>query len=203
MAPALTLHAPYEAPLTNMDSAPLASSDLLGVESALARLYDEFAPGIYRFCLGMLGKREDAEDAVQGLWLKLARDPEPWLAALEPRAYLWAMARNLVKSRLRRRALEWLWTPALDPETADLLIAQDHNGLDAATRRDLWRAVSRLRPRLREVVLLVGIEGHTLEEAASLLDIPRGTAASRYHAATSKLRQWLSASPARPQEIPE
>ena len=187
-----------------MDSAPWTSSDLRGVESALARLYDDFAPGIYRFCLGMLGKREDAEDAVQGLWLKLARDPQPWLAALEPRAYLWAMARNLVKSRLRRRALEWLWTPALDPDTEDQLVADEGRGLDPATRRDLFRAVRRLRPRLREVVLLVGIEGHTLEEAAALLDIPRGTAASRYHAATQKLRQWLSSSPAsRPQEILE
>lgn len=166
------------------------------LDTALTRLYDEHAAAIYRFCLGMLGRREDAEDTIQGLWLKLARDPSSFFAALDPKAYLWAMARNLVRSRLRRRALEWLWTPALDPDTVEQISAADESRLDPATRRDLFRAVSQLRPRLREVVLLVGIEGHTLEEAAALLDIPRGTAASRFYAATQKLRQSLGTDPA-------
>lgn len=159
------------------------------VERALAALYDDYAAGIYRFCLGMLGRREDAEDAVQSLWLKLARSPGMLAAAADPQAYLWAVARNLVKSRLRRRALEFLWTPALD-DPAELLLAGEAAPDDR--RRDLVRAVAKLRPRLREVVLLVGIEGHTLEEAALRLDIPRGTAASRYHAALEKLRSLLA-----------
>lgn len=160
------------------------------VERTLAALYDRHAAGIYRFCLGMLGRREDAEDAVQGLWVKLAKSPAPVLGADDTGAYLWTVARNLVKSRLRRRALELLWTRPQDPDAALLLAGRDE-GPASDRRRDLARAVGRLRPRLREVVLLVGIEGHTLEEAAARLDIPRGTAASRYHAAVEKLRALM------------
>jgi RNA polymerase sigma factor (sigma-70 family) len=163
-------------------------------EKALAALYDQHAAGIYRFCLGMLGRREDAEDAIQSLWLKLAGSPAATLGAADPKAFLWAVARNLVRSRLRRRALEFFWTPALGEPPAELLAAgAESDGTDAESRRDLARAVARLRPRLRGVLLLVGIEGHTLEEAAERLDIPRGTAASRYHAAMEKLRQLLCA----------
>lgn len=168
-----------------MDSA--SRPDVL---AALAALYDRHAAGIYRFGLGMLGRREDAEDAVQALWLQLAKSPAAIFGADDQQAYLWAVARNLVKSRLRRRALEFFWTPARDPDAEQLLAGEDE-GPAGDRRRDLARAVARLKPRLREVVLLVGIEGHTLEEAAARLGIPRGTAASRYHAALEKLRSLL------------
>lgn len=160
-------------------------------EQAMAALYDQHAAGIYRFCLGMLGRREEAEDAIQNLWLKLAGNPAATLGAADPKAYLWQVARNLVRSRLRRRALEFFWTPALHEPAEGLPAAVPDDGPDAESRRDLARAVARLRPRLRGVLLLVGIEGHTLEEAAARLGIPRGTAASRYHAAMEKLRQLL------------
>lgn len=176
-------------PTEAMDSATRPS-----VEAALAGLYDQYAAGIYRFCLGMLGRREDAEDAVQGLWLKLARNPAATLGAADPKAYLWAVARNLVRSRLRRRSLELFWTPRLDePAAAEILApGPEEGGLAAERRLALAGAIARLRPRLREVLLLVGIEGHTLEEAALRLAIPRGTAASRYHAAMEKLRLQLA-----------
>ncbi len=167
------------------------SSTSREIEQFLERLYDDHAAGIYRFYLGMFGRREDAEDAVQALWLKLAHRPEPILAAEDAKAYLWAIARNLLISRLRRRALERFFTPALVEPIAELLAAEEDAGRVSEARHDLARAVAQLRPRLRSVLLLVGIEGYTLEEAAALLAIPRGTAASRYHAATLKLREFL------------
>lgn len=177
---------PLRAPQATMDSASRSQ-----IEMALSRLYDEHAAGIYRFCLGMFGRKEDAEDAIQALWLQLAKNPGATLAATEPAAYLWAIARNLVKSRLRRRALEFFWTPAPADPAELLAVAEGPADASAEARRELARAVAKLRPRLRELVLLVGIEGFTLEEAAARLSIPRGTAASRYHAATVKLRQLL------------
>lgn len=161
------------------------------LENLLAALYDQQGAAIYRFCLGMLGRADEAEDAVQQVWLKLAEKPALIEGAEDRQAYLWTVARNRVNSRLRRRLLERFWTPSLEPAALDPLPAPA--GPDPLQSRELARAVGRLRPRLREIVLLVGIEGHTLEAAAALLAIPRGTAASRYHAAVEKLRDLLRA----------
>ena len=45
--------------------------------------------------------------------------------------------------------------------------------------------------RQREMVVLVGIEGLTIREAAERLAIPQGTAAGRYRSALGKLKKIL------------
>ena len=159
---------------------------------ALERLYDEQAAPLHRFVHGMTGRREDADDVIQTLWLKLADDPTRLSTLSSPTAYLWTMARNQVRSLLRRQSLERFWTPSRDED--DEPPQCDDGSLSPEERQDLRRAVARLSARLRAVVLLVAFDGCTLEEAALRLDIPRGTVASRYHAAIQKLQHRLGGS---------
>ncbi len=167
--------------------------DILGTmdpQQRLEALYDAHAGGIHRWCRGMLGRREDADDAVQAIWLKLARQPHRLDHVANHSAYLWTMARNHVHSALRRRALERLWTPPRE-EDDDGLTTDPSSDISEEERGDLLRAVSKLKPRFRSVVLLVAFEGCTLEETGERLGIPRGTAASRYHTALQKLQSSL------------
>lgn len=154
---------------------------------ALEDLYDRHAEAIYRYVLGMLGRREDAEDAVQTIWLKLAQARLGTVC--NPQAYLWTAARHHVHTVGRRRALGW--GRIAEPAEAEMLPAADNPGLPPERRRDVECAVLRLPTRLREVVLLVGFEGFTLQEASERLKIPAGTAASRYRRAVEKLRALL------------
>ena len=154
---------------------------------ALEDLYDRYAEPIYRYALGMLGRSEDAEDAVQAIWLKLARTKLGTVS--DPQAYLWTAARHHVYTVIRRRALSWKRTA--EPEEAEMLPIAENPDLSPERRRDVERAILQLPVRLREVVLLVGFEGFTLQEASVRLDIPAGTAASRYRRAVEKLRARL------------
>ncbi len=71
--------------------------------------------------------------------------------------------------------------------------------LDAAARlADLRRALARLAPGDRDVLLLVTWESLTPAEAAVALGIPSGTARSRLHRARTVMRQLLGADPGRP-----
>ena len=160
-------------------------------QDLLTALYDEHAVAMYRWVVGMVGRREDAEDAIHAVWLKLAQKPTRLAAVDDLPAYAWTAVRHHVNSVLRRRALERLWTPPLDPDDALDVPAAEGHGISANDRRDLTQAIRRLRPKLRAVVLLVGIAGYTLEEAARRLGIPRGTAASRHHAAIQRLKALL------------
>ena len=151
---------------------------------ALEALYDLHAEAIYRYVLGMLGRREDAEDAVQTIWLKLARSRLE--SVRDPQAYLWTAARHHVRTagRRRLRALDRSFE-SLEPE---MLPAAENPGLEPEQRRDIQHAIGRLPARLREMVVLVGFGGLTLREASARLDIPIGTAASRYRRAVENLR---------------
>ncbi len=161
----------------------------------LTALYDEHAATMYGWVAGMLGRLEDAEDAVHTVWLKLAQKPDRLRSIDDLPAYAWTAVRHHVNSALRRRALERLWTPPLEEDLAIALPGSDGDGMAPDTLRDLTRAVHRLRPKPRAVVLLVNFAGFTLEEAAHRLGIPRGTAASRHHAAIQKLKTFLRTEP--------
>ena len=58
---------------------------------------------------------------------------------------------------------------------------------------DLERALERLSPAAREVLLLVGVEELSYEEAAQVLGVPVGTVMSRLSRSRERLRTLMAA----------
>jgi RNA polymerase sigma-70 factor (ECF subfamily) len=157
--------------------------------ATLETLYDEHGEAVYRYALGMLGSREDAEDVVQTIWLRMARKPERLFQVRDLGAYVWTAARNQVKSVYRKRGRDSLVDR--DPKALDTLPAKENPGFGPDDLRDMERAVASLSRKQREAIVLVGLEGLTLEETAECLGIPRGTVASRYRAGVEKMKRFL------------
>jgi len=57
--------------------------------------------------------------------------------------------------------------------------------------RDLERAIGKLPPEQRQVILLVGLEGMAYEEVAAVLDVPVGTVRSRLSRGRDQLRRLM------------
>jgi len=161
----------------------------------LADLYDRFAAGLFRFLCAMIGERESARDLVQEVFVNLhplldEPDFEP------PPTYVYAIARNLAITRLRRIKLERRWIDA--DEDGIALGRAAAKGDDpqrelerAELRRSLTMALSALPEGQREVFLLSELEGFSYEDIGTILDLPPGTVASRKHLAAQKLRQSM------------
>jgi hypothetical protein len=60
--------------------------------------------------------------------------------------------------------------------------------------RDLDRALARIHEEQRRVLLLIGLEGTSYEEAASILDVPIGTVRSRVSRGREALRKLMDRS---------
>lgn len=157
-----------------------------GDRDALASLYDRHARRLYAHALALVRVPADAEDLVQGAFLKLAGMGAPLLGIRSAGAYLHAIVRTSFLDGQRHRAIA-AEEPIDARHDAEPGAASDPDTLP------LQQALGRLPAAQREAVLLHGVEGFTFREVARMTDVPTWTAASRYRLGLERLRQILGA----------
>src|SRR5271155_116918 len=89
-----------------------------GREGAFAALYDRFGRSLHRVAWSLLGSRQDAEDAVQEVFLGLVRSRATIGKVESLRAYLFSALRHAAARLATRRKTPVL--PAGDPPARDL-----------------------------------------------------------------------------------
>jgi len=159
-----------------------------GREDAFAALYDRFGRPLHRVAWSLLRSRQDAEDAVQEVFLGLVRSRAAIGKVESLRAYLFAALRHAA-ARLAARAKTPV-LPAGDPPARDL---NAQGEIDPETFQLLERGLAALPGEQREVLSLKIDGGLTFAEVAAVLGIRPNTAASRYRYALEKLRAILEA----------
>jgi RNA polymerase sigma-70 factor (ECF subfamily) len=144
----------------------------------LERLYDAYAPRLYPYVLSLVRNREDAEDVMQDLFVKLSKRGAALGKVQDMDAYLFAAARNEALRALRRRR------PRRSLVELDLLAAPENPGSPA----EAAAALEALPPEQAEVVFLKVFEELTFKQIGEALGVSQDTAASRYRYAMEKLR---------------
>jgi len=155
-------------------------------ENTLDRLEQEI-PALRRFARALVGHPERADDLVQDTLERALTRIDSYTPGTNMRAWLFTILRNAHINELRRAR-----TTATPDETLEALsppapAAQEH-GLAV---RDLERALARLTPEMREVLLLIGLEGMSYEEAADVLGAKVGTVKSRLCRGREALRRLM------------
>ena len=155
-------------------------------------LLAENAPLAYRVALGVLRNPAEAEDVAQEALIRACRKFDRLRDARRFRSWLvrvtFRLALDRSRSSRRRQLRETLWAqPELRPP------AQSVEEIAAARQFEerLARALEELPDRLRLVILLTAIEGHSMQEVAALLAVPAGTVKSRLFKARKCLAEKL------------
>jgi RNA polymerase sigma-70 factor (ECF subfamily) len=152
----------------------------------------ECGPLAYRVARGVLRNSADAEDVSQEALLRAYRSFDRLRDRNRFRAWLVRISFRLALDRLRsakRRELRDLECsqPVHQPHSANAEDIAASNEFQA----HLDRALEELPEKLRLVLLLAAMEGHTIDEIAALLAIPVGTVKSRIFVARKKLAEKL------------
>ena len=167
---------------------PLLLGLAAGDGRAFAVLYDRFAARMYRAALQMLGSSEDAEDAVQDVFLALVRSHKRLGDVNDLTAYLFAALHRAAGRCAERRGRAF----PTSPTAADEAIAPAERVESDNPQVDrLQRAMRSLPDEQREVITLK-IDGElTFAQIAQVMGVSISTAASRYHYALRKLKASL------------
>ncbi len=170
--------------------------------AALDRVFRENLTGLYRLAYTLLRQREEAEDAVQDVWLRIAGTGLPPGGVRHPRGWMFRILRNLCIDRLRARRT-FLRVVSTETDIASLPAMEDGVPTPdtvmetAETLARTMRAMEAMSHELAEVLALVVVEEMSYREVAAVLEVPVGTVRSRLHRARLTLRETLAAGDAR------
>ncbi len=166
-----------------------------GEMEALGTLFERYSTAVYRTALAITRDERAAEDILQECFLRMYT----YAASIDPkrplRPWLYRVTVNLAYDHVnaaRRRVhplddvLEWLNTltsafPAPDrrvEETELLYLVRD--------------VIAELPAAHRAVIVLFYLENLSIEEIATIMELPAGTVKSRLHYARERLREMLT-----------
>jgi RNA polymerase sigma-70 factor (ECF subfamily) len=169
----------------------LVASAAAGSTPAFEQLYRRYAPRIHALCVRMTGNVATAEDCVQEAFVQAWRH----LGQFETRSafgtWLHRIAVNTVLQHVRRRQETLGEADSIEREVADRLA--DPLGGDPGRSRDIEAAIAGLPAGARHVLVLVGLYGHSHEEASQLLGVAVGTCKAQLHRARALLKARLGA----------
>lgn len=153
--------------------------------------------GVYTLCLRMLGSEQDALDASQEAFFKAYRSLAGFRGDSRFSTWLYRLASNVCLDMLRRRPAA-LALSMTDEEGAlfDLpdSAPSPQEALERAELREqVHRALEKLPPDFRQVLILRDIHGLSYEEIASITGLESGTVKSRIFRARRRLADALAA----------
>ena len=149
-------------------------------------LYRLYATDVLRISYYYLGNREQAEDVMQDVFVRLITN-RPELERGHEKAWLFKVAVNRCRDIWRG---SWFKKIVLGHPSFELFPAPDEIRT-VADKYALAEAVNRLRPEFKEVVLLFYYQGFSVSEISDMLEIAEGTVSSRLSRARNKLQEEL------------
>jgi RNA polymerase sigma-70 factor (ECF subfamily) len=157
---------------------------------AFEQLLDRYERQVYATALRMLGRREDAQDAAQEVFLRLYRHMgRIEAAAVSP--WLYRVTVNVCRDALRKRMVQPAQWPEVDFDPADPGAGPDAAAGLGERKRMVAAALERLSPKERAAVLLRDLEGLSTRDVARALGSAEVTVRSQLSKARRKIKDMI------------
>jgi RNA polymerase sigma-70 factor, ECF subfamily len=156
--------------------------------SDFGRLLEKAIRRLRRYARALTRDESRADDLVQDTLVRAIAQQHHWQCGTDLRAWLFTLMHNQNVNGVRRSMREGIIVEFDDkwpfPDPTGRLSLRDHD-----------RALARISEEQRRVILLIGLEGTSYEEAATILDVPVGTIRSRVFRGREPLRKLMDRRP--------
>lgn len=166
---------------------------LEGNTEAFQQIVARYTPLLYSLAYRMIGDREEAEDAVQEIFIKAYRSLSSFDISRRFYSWIYTIAVNHLRSLNRKQSQMPSSNVSFD-DTKDESVRQDKSADPPdmkAVRSEgeelAQKALNRLENKYREVFVLRVVEGMPGKEVAKVLDLPENTVKTYLRRARMKL----------------
>ncbi len=172
-------------------------AEMGSVDAALSdfgSIVDAYQNRLYGFVRRILKDDEEALDVTQEVFVRAFRNLKRFDGRCSLKAWLFRIAHNLCVDRARRRRVRFAeeQLECGEDEQHASLVSDDRWNPESVMLTDelltvVDRAVERLSPKLKAVLILHDREEMAYEEIAQVLELPLGTVKSRLFAAREQV----------------
>lgn len=181
--------------------AQLLAAHCAGDTRAFTEIVRRHRDRLWAVALRTTGDPEEASDALQDALISAYRRADSFRGDSAVTTWLHRIVVNASLDRLRRRAVRpWVPLPEETGEAGDrsqladrAALIDPRDALDAReTSLEIAAALDELPPDQRLAIVLVDLEGWSVEEAAAIMECPTGTVKSRCSRGRAKLAARLA-----------
>jgi RNA polymerase sigma-70 factor, ECF subfamily len=164
------------------------------VDRNLRAQIEALIPRLRRYARAMARDPVAADDLVQDCLVRALGKIHQWEKGTDLRAWLFTILHNQHVSVVRQAARQ---RAGIELQQCNPGLALSPTQTVRLELRDLERAIAKLPEEQRSVILLVGLEGMSYDEAASIANVPVGTVRSRVSRGRETLRMMTELFPGR------
>jgi RNA polymerase sigma-70 factor, ECF subfamily len=178
--------------MSALPSTPIPEPAAPSLEADLGALYTAYSSRIFGYCLRRLPNREEAEDAVQHTFMNAFRGLRQGVVPRSEAAWLFKIAENVCRERLRSAWRRNRVETVQDPEgIATLAVAPQRTHDELAGLAD---ALAELPPNQQRAILLREWQGLSYREIAAQLELTEGAVETLLFRARRSLARKLDRS---------
>ncbi len=164
------------------------------------QLYEEYGNYTYYLCLKLTKNKEEAEDIMQDVWVKVVRNQNQIDNVKKMKAWLTTICMNTFRDRYRknvRRGKYVMHQPdSLDVPILDLVASDEPTPSETLEKEDLQTAIqakiNELDDIYRDTIEYFYVNQFSLVEISKVMDVSIGTVKSRLFRARKYLRELLA-----------
>lgn len=186
----IPLHVVPDSAPVEIDDAALARALIADESWAPAAVWNRFAPMVFRMASRALGNDYEAEDVTQEVFFRLFARAKTLQNPDSFRSFVLSFAIRILKWELRRkRARSWLSfrEPKDMPELP--YVGCDQEARDVLRR--FYAMLGRLKSRDRIIYCLRHLDGRSLDEIASVMEISLSTVRRSHDRVSVRVAQWV------------
>lgn len=155
----------------------------LGDKQGYTIIINRFQKQIYLYCYYLLGNKEDAEDAVQEIFIKGFENIDKFTSNISYSAWLYKIAYNHCINLIKRRNRFYNVLKQYKNQES-----QVHEPLYTEIIHEL---LDQLNLEERHILLLRAVEEYSFEEISIIMDIKTATIRKKYERIRKKLHKFI------------
>ena len=163
--------------------------DQESIKTQFLSAYDAYSDALYRFCVLKVSSKEVAQDLTQEAFMRYWQSLRKGDSLQNERAFLYAVARNLVIDWYRKKKEASL--DVLTDAGIEFKGAGPESITDSAEAREVLEVIEELDDADREVLLLRYVEGLSPSDIADVLGESANTISVRVHRAVKKVQERM------------